>query len=88
VAEEAGASSVVDGTRSLKAALDCDWDDPDERGLALIMRIIEALDAVEEYLDPARGWPGGGEEEAAAAGIEVARGVREQDVKEAPGEVP
>src|SRR4051794_6134485 len=50
VAAEAGAP-MVDGTRSLKAALECDWDDPNERALALA-RVIEALDAVEEYLDP------------------------------------
>src|SRR5215204_655511 len=35
VAAQAGAAvPMVDGTRSLKAALECDWDDPDERALA------------------------------------------------------
>ena len=82
-AQEAGAAvPMVDGTRSLKAALECDWDDPDERALALA-RVIEALDTVEEYLDL---HPKGDGEAAAEMGI--ARRVREQDVKEAPGEVP
>jgi hypothetical protein len=81
-AQEAGAAvPMVDGTRSLKAALECDWDDPDERALALA-RVIEALDTVEEYLDL---HPKDGE---AAAEMGIARRVREQDVKEAPGEVP
>lgn len=82
VAAEAGAP-MVDGTRSLKAALECDWDDPNERTLALV-GVIEALDAVEEYLDhrPEDG------EAAAGAQMGIARRVREQDVKEAPGEVP
>ena len=43
VCAEAGAS-VVDGTTSLKAALDCDWDDPNERALALV-RVLKTLDA-------------------------------------------
>jgi hypothetical protein len=82
VAAQAGAAvPMVDGTRSLKAALECDWDDPDERALALA-RVIEALDTVEEYLDL---HPKDGE---AAAEMGIARRVREQDVKEAPGEVP
>ncbi len=75
VATEAGAS-VVAGT-SLKAALDLDWDDPNERAQALV-RVLEALDAVEEYLDD-----GTGEGDATpAAGIETARRVRAQDVEE------
>ena len=83
VAAQAGAAvPMVDGTRSLKAALECDWDDPNERALAL-WRVIEALDSVEEYLDL---HPKGDGEAAAEMGI--ARRVREQDVKEAPGEVP
>jgi hypothetical protein len=82
-AQEAGAAvPMVDGTRSLKAALECDWDDPNERALAL-WRVIEALDSVEEYLDL---HPKGDGEAAAEMGI--ARGVGEKDVKEAPGEVP
>ena len=77
VATEAGASVVV-GT-SLKAALDLNWDDPDERGQALV-RVLEALDAVEGYLDE-----GAGEGEATPAGIESARRVRVQDVEEEGG---
>lgn len=83
VAAEAGAP-MVDGTRSLKAALECDWDDPNERALALA-RVIEALDAVEEYLDP---HPKDGEAAEAEAQMGIARRVREQDVKETAGEVP
>jgi len=79
VAEQAGASVVAD-PRSLKAALDCDWDDAQERAMAL-GRVLEALDAVEEYLERASG----GEAEAE---IGIARRVREQDVKETPGEAP
>ena len=74
VAAQAGASVVV-GT-SLKAALDLNWDDPDERAQAL-GRVLEALDAVEGYLDDAAG-----EGEARPAGIETARRVRAQDVEE------
>src|ERR687898_609743 len=79
VAEQAGASVVAD-PRSLKAALDCDWDDAQERAMSL-GRVLEALDAVEEYLERASG----GEAEAQ---IGIARRVREQDVKETPGEAP
>lgn len=77
VATEAGASVVV-GT-SLKAALDLNWDDPDERAQALV-RVLEVLDAVEGYLDD-----GAGEGEATPAGIETARRVRAQDVEEEGG---
>ncbi len=81
IAAEAGATPVVDGTtRSLKALLDCDWDDPEERAMALA-RVLEALDSVEEYLECRS--DGG-----TAVGIGIARRVREQDVKEAPGEPP
>jgi hypothetical protein len=76
VATQAGAS-VVCGT-SLKAALDLDWDDPNEQAQAL-MRVLEALDAVEEYLGD------GGTEVGKAMlprGIETARRVRDQDVQE------
>lgn len=79
VAVEAGAG-IVSGT-SLKAALDLDWDDPDERAQALV-RVLEGLDSVERWLD---------EEELAAQSalipsIETAKRVREQDVEE--GEPP
>jgi hypothetical protein len=79
VAEEAGAS-VLTGARSLKAALDLDWDDPDERAVALV-RVLEALDAVEAYLDDDDDddVPRAEEQEAPAA-MGIARRVREQDV--------
>jgi hypothetical protein len=83
VAEEAGAgaASVLCGT-SLKAALDLDWDDPSERTQGLV-RVLDALDAVEEYLE-------GTTEElktiAAPMGIETARRVRAQDVEEGSAE--
>lgn len=86
VAMEAGAAPVLLelGTRSLKAALECDWDDPHERTLAL-GRVLEALDTVEEYLDR---HPGDDDDDEVAVRIGIARRVREQDVKETPGEAP
>lgn len=72
VAAEAGAELVTSAT-SLKAALDVDWDDPEERTLALV-GVLDALEAVEAYLC------GGGSEPEASAGLRIARRVREQDV--------
>lgn len=46
--EEAGAPSIAEATTTSggpKAALDLDWDDPEERALALV-RVLDALDAV------------------------------------------
>lgn len=80
VAEEAGASLLAEGS-SLKAALDLDWDDPDERALALV-RVLDALEAVEASLLPAGRAREGGETAAELAGMEVARRVRAQDVLE------
>jgi hypothetical protein len=78
VAEEAGASSLVGGkAKSLKAALDCDWDDPEERTLALVL-VLDALDAVEAYLE---GSAYEEQREATATGMELARRVREQDIR-------
>jgi hypothetical protein len=48
VAEEAGAEVLVGGAGSLKAALDLDWDDPEQRTRALV-RVLGALEAIEEY---------------------------------------
>jgi hypothetical protein len=76
VAEEAGASVLVSAA-SLKAALDLDWDDPEERGQALV-RVLEALDAVEEYLDGSSSKP----REATTASLRIARRVRKHDVEE------
>lgn len=87
VAEEAGAP-VLTEAGSLKAALDLDWDDPDERTLALA-RVLDALDAVEAYLiseGSTREKEGGGgarqNPSPSQAGIDLARRVREQDVLE------
>jgi hypothetical protein len=82
VAAEAGAPLIAQATTtsgSLKAALDCDWDNPDERALALV-RVLEALEAVEAYLVCEGGAHEGNP--AVAASMEVARRVREQDVEE------
>lgn len=75
VAEEVGAD-VVAGS-SLKAALDCDWDDPDQRAVAL-SRVLGALEAIEECLQSG----GFSEFSESVEGIETARRVREQDVEE------
>jgi transposase len=81
VAAEAGAE-VLAGS-SLKAALDCDWDDPGERAVALL-RVLGALEAVEEYLQS-----GGFSESAEATrSIETARRLRDQDIEEADDEAP
>jgi hypothetical protein len=75
VAEEAGASVLVGGA-SLKAALDLDWDNPEERARALV-RVLETLDAVEEYLDGSDS-----KLREATASLRIARRVRKQDVEE------
>jgi Transposase domain (DUF772) len=75
VANEAGAGMLAGG--SLKAALDCDWDDPDQRAVAL-SRVLGALEAVEEYLQSGALF----ESAEVCANIETARRVREQDVEE------
>ena len=89
VAEEAGAPLIAEATTtsgSLKAALDLDWDDPEERTLAL-MRVLDALEAVETYLLIPEGSTREEEGEALGqsplpSGIDLARRVREQDVLE------
>lgn len=81
VAQEAGAEALAGS--SLKAALDLDWDDPAERAVAL-SRVLGTLEAVEEYLQNG-GFP---ESSGAAASIETARRVREQDVGEDAGGSP
>jgi hypothetical protein len=75
VAKEAGAE-VLAGS-SLKAALDLDWDDPDERAVALT-EVLGALEAVEGYLQSG----GFSAESTEAAPIETARRVKDQDVEE------
>ena len=77
VATEAGAPIL--GGSSLKAALDLDWDDPAERARALVA-VLDALGAVERYLDEA--------EAASQDALAVARQVRDQDVERAADGAP
>ncbi len=71
VASEAGAELVA-GT-SLKAALDLDWDDPEQRHWALV-RVLEALEAVQTYIEgDVRGC------------VDTARQVQSQDVEVVDG---
>ncbi len=90
MAEESGASLIAQATTtsgSLKAALDCDWDDPEERSLALV-GVLDALEAVESYLfsegstREKEGGAFGQSPSPSEAGIDLARRVREQDVWE------
>jgi transposase len=83
VAEESGVSVLTEAS-SLKAALDLDWDDPDEQAQALA-RVLGALDTFEAYLSESR--PSCSSEEE-PVGLRIARSVRDQDVKGAPGEPP
>ena len=77
LAAEAGAP-LLGGARSLKAALDCDWDDPAERDRAL-RRVVAALEAVEHWLAGQEGVP-----DDAHAGMAIAEQVRDQDVEARP----
>lgn len=79
LADDAGAGLLTGP--SLKAALDCDWDDPAERESAL-RQILGALEAVEAFLARQEEVP-----TAAQESLEVARQVREQDVEELPDNV-
>jgi hypothetical protein len=79
VADEAG-TPLLDGTRSLKAALDCDWDDPAERTSAL-GQVLAALTTVERWLDRQAA------PDEARAAVAVARAVRDQDVETLPENV-
>jgi Transposase DDE domain/Transposase domain (DUF772) len=65
--------------KSLKAALDLDWDDPLAR-LEALSRILAALDQVEAWLDRQDDLP---EKTRAQAGesLEIARAVKAQDVE-------
>jgi transposase len=77
VATEAGAPIL--GGSSLKAALDLDWDDPAVRTRALVA-VLDALGAVERYLDRA--------EAASQDALAVARQVRDQDVEHVAAGAP
>lgn len=65
--------------KSLKAALDLDWDDPLAR-LEALSRVLAALDQVEAWLDRQDDLP---EKTRAQAGesLEIARAVKVQDVE-------
>jgi hypothetical protein len=81
VAHEAGADLLAGA--SLKAALDLNWDDPEEREEALI-RVLATLEAVERFL--AQG-PAGREQPEVAETLAIAQQVRKQDVEERPENV-
>jgi Transposase domain (DUF772) len=78
LAAEAGAPVL--GGSSLKAALDCDWDDPTARQHALVV-VVDALDAVESFWLVSR-WlplePGPGSRSACggSAGLPAGRSPR------------
>jgi transposase len=80
LAAEAQVSLLI-GTKSLKAALDCNWDDPGERAGALVT-VLTALETVEHWLAGQENVP-----EAAHAAVAVAEQVRAQDVEELPENV-
>lgn len=75
IAAEANASLV--GRSSLKAALDRDWDDPDQREQALAL-VLEALSAVERWL---ASQPEGHDAPAVPYSITAAQQVKLQDVE-------
>lgn len=76
VADEAGAGIVA--ASSLKAALDLDWDDPEERERAL-MKVLEVLETVEGWI--AEVPQEGKDREVIRESLEAARQVEEQDVE-------
>jgi hypothetical protein len=78
IASEAGVSIL--GGASLKAALDLDWDDPTERTRALVT-VLDALRAVERYLDEAG--EANGKLAARQEALAAARQVHAQDVERA-----
>lgn len=75
IATEAKAS-VVSGS-SLKAALDCDWDDPEAREHALV-QVLKALSAVECWLDSQ---PEGHDASVVQYSLTAAQQVKQQDVE-------
>jgi Transposase DDE domain/Transposase domain (DUF772) len=72
---------LLRGEQSLKAALDCNWDDQAERTAALT-QVLTALDTVETWLAGQQEVP-----EAATDALAVAETVREQDVETIPENV-
>jgi hypothetical protein len=81
VATEAGVPAL--GGPSVKAALDCDWDDPAARdgALGVVLGFLEAVDAF-----------AAGQQVAAVPGVDAALGaarqVRDQDVQLGDGQPP
>jgi IS5 family transposase len=72
---------LLSGEQSLKAALDCTWDDPGERTAALT-QVLAALDTVETWLQEQQEVP-----KEAQSALTVAQTVREQDVEPTPDNV-
>jgi len=78
LAEVAGeAQADILGKSSLKAALDCDWDDPQARREALA-KVLATLEAVEAYLEQQ---PEERVRTIAQESLAVAKAVRTQDVE-------
>jgi transposase len=80
LAAEVG-TSLLDGSQSLKAALDCDWDDPVARTAAL-RQVLAALSSVETWLEQQSAVP-----QEAHTALAVAETVRDQDVEMLPENV-
>jgi hypothetical protein len=75
IAAEAGASLL--GGASLKATLDLDWDDPAQRGQALVT-ILYTLEQVEAWLGTV---PPGSDHPQVSASLATAQQVRHQDIE-------
>ena len=72
---------LLGGEQSLKATLDCDWDDPTARARAL-EQVVAALTGVEQWLDGQAAVP-----DETRAAVAVAERVREQDLEMVPDTV-
>ena len=75
IASEAGAELLTGS--SLKAALDLDWDDPEEQARALSI-VLGVLNAVEGWLDT---HPAGSEARVVQESLATAEQVKQQDVQ-------
>jgi transposase len=80
LAAEAG-TPLLNGSQSLKAALDCDWDDPAARTAAL-GQVVATLTAVETWLEQQTAVS-----EEARQAVDIAETVRDQDVEILPENV-
>src|SRR5436305_11524679 len=72
---------LLSGEQSLKATLDCDWDDPAARTRAL-EQVVAALTGVEQWLDGQAAVP-----DEAHAAVAVATAIHDQDVERLPDNV-